>query len=125
MTVTSTTKYIHLLLQLPAPVASFEQQHCSHLIQKRCVSLHNELHFIITIFILYFLQEVTTLLHNVHQSFEGKIHTLTVHINYWIKVGPMQFPPERARWKEMQATIHHCAIYIGCHPLNHHCVNME
>ena len=29
----------------------------------------------------------------------------TVHINYRIKVGPMQSPPERARWKEMQATI--------------------
>ena len=33
-TVTSTTKYIHLLLQLPVPVASSEQQHCSHLISE-------------------------------------------------------------------------------------------
>lgn len=48
ITVTSTTKYIHQLLQLPVPVPFFEHQHHSHLIQKWCVSLHNELHFIIT-----------------------------------------------------------------------------
>ena len=37
--VMSSTKYIHLLLQLPVSLASFKQEHHNHLIQKWCVSL--------------------------------------------------------------------------------------